>query len=341
MPNARRVKISLTYNNTNVTQDIAPFLLSFSYTDNAHGQADDLSIQLEDRGRRFTTPKLFIKKGTVIQAAFSVQDWDPGKPDLTLPCGTFEVDEIELHGAPDSVTFKGVSVPISGSIRSEKKSKAWENCNLKTVAQEIATSAKLNLLYTAPLNPKWKRKDQNEESNLEFLKKTCEDYGFCLKVTDKQVVIYDAAEYEKKPSVKKIVRGSADVLSHTFKSKAEGVYSACHVKYTDPTKKTTVEYTYKAVDVKGISRTLEVNERVESLEEAEILARKKLRDTNMGQVTGSLNLRGDLTLVAGCNVDVSGWGEFDGKFAIAKATHGSSSSGYTTQIDIYKVLEGY
>ena len=38
---------------------------------------------------------------------------------------------------------------------------------------------------------------------------------------------------------------------------------------------------------------------------------------------------------------LTGWGAWDGKYIVSQATHAIGSSGYTTQIKLRRVLEGY
>ena len=87
---------------------------------------------------------------------------------------------------------------------------------------------------------------------------------------------------------------------------------------------------------------LEINEKVSSTEEAQKLAKKRLRQKNKNEFKASFNLSGDTRLVAGVTVETSGYGAFDGKYIIETATHTiSKSGGYKTDISLRKVLEGY
>ena len=87
---------------------------------------------------------------------------------------------------------------------------------------------------------------------------------------------------------------------------------------------------------------LVLNERVSSDGEAEKVAKKRLRQKNKDEDTASLSLGpGDVRLVGAVNVMVEGWKVHDGKYSIAKAKHTVSNSGYKTEIEIRKCLEGY
>ncbi len=46
---ARRTSVSAAFDGVDITEDIKPYLLSLTYTDNEEDTADDLQIQLQDR----------------------------------------------------------------------------------------------------------------------------------------------------------------------------------------------------------------------------------------------------------------------------------------------------
>ena len=90
----------------------------------------------------------------------------------------------------------------------------------------------------------------------------------------------------------------------------------------------------------GTGQKLEVNEKVSSTSEAYELAKKRLREKNTQQFTASFTMLGDVQLVAGATVKLKGFQQFDRKYKITKATH-KLTGGYTTQIELKQVLEGY
>lgn len=199
-------------------------------------------------------------------------------------------------------------------------------------------------------NPVIDRAEQTEQSDLSFLYKLCADHGLALKICDKQVVIFDEADYEAAEAVALVPKpkgsysaSSLKVLdmlkSYSLRSKVRDVYKSCHVKYQDSSTKQKIEATFTAPD-KKIGKTLEVNEQVASIADAERLAKKKLREKNSDEVTGSFSFLGNPELAAAVNIQLSGFGAFDGKYIITKAQH-DISSGYTTSIDVRRCLDGY
>jgi len=69
-------------------------------------------------------------------------------------------------------------------------------------------------------------------------------------------------------------------------------------------------------------------------------AKNALRKANKEETVGDLELIGDPRLVAGVTTDFTGFGSFDGKYIISKATH-KVTAGYTVGIEARKCLNGY
>ena len=186
----------MIYEGKNISKDVAPYLLNFTYTDNASNKADDISFSLEDR-ERLWCDDWFPSKGDKVKARIILHEWEA--PDVTqsLPCGTFEVDQIECAGPPNTVTIKCVSTLVSKPMCQEKHTKAWENTKLSTIAGDMAKNNGLELFWDCPDDPQFERRDQVETSDLEFLSSLCSDYGVATKVTDTQLVCYDEEKYEE------------------------------------------------------------------------------------------------------------------------------------------------
>lgn len=290
--------------------------------------------EVEETVKQAAEPKLI--SATIVQ-----KNWHDNGKDVVLSCGTFELDSVDASGPPTKITLKGTSIPYTSTMRTAKKNRAWENCNLKEIAQQIGKEAGLQVMYLAENNPVYKRKEQVQKSDITFLQKLCKAAGLALKVTIMTVVIYDAAEYDSKPPIKTIKYGSGDYLSYKLgTSLHDTAYTSCHVSYTDPDSKETIESTYTPDSTDGTGQVLEVNEKVNSTEEAHELAKKRLREKNTQQFTASFSMLGDVQLVAGATVRLKGFQSFDRKYKITKATH-KLTGGYTTDIELKQVLEGY
>jgi len=290
--------------------------------------------EAKETGRQGTGPKLI--SATIVQ-----KNWHDNGKDVVMDCGTFELDSMDASGPPTRVKLKGTSIPYTSTMRTCKKNRAWENCNLKEIAGQIGREDGLEVMYLAENNPVYRRKEQIQKSDIKFLQKLCKAAGLAIKVTTMAVVIYDAAEYDSKPPIKTIRYGSGDYITYKLgTSLHDTAYTSCHVSYTDPDSKEKIESTYTPDSTGGTGQVLEVNEKVSSTEEAHELAKKRLREKNTQQFTASFKMVGDVQLVAGCTVRLEGFQSFDRKYKITRATH-RLTGGYTVDIELKQVLEGY
>ena len=332
MSQARRAEIKILYENKDISRDIAPYLLSFTFNDNSGDKSDDINISLSDRDSLWVAD-WFPSKGDKLRASIILHDWDKGGTTQTLPCGLFEIDEIKYQCPPRVIEIKGVSVKITSSINSEKHNKAWENIKLKTIAQDLAGKNGLSLFYDVPTDITFERREQSEQSDLEFLKNTCKDYGLSVKISDDKLIIYDEESYQERPSVSEIKSGDSHVISWNFSTKAAGIYKSARVRYHDAKKNQTFIAQEDDNNTEGTSRILEINERVENEADAKLLAHKRLKEANSREITGSITLFGDLRFLAGVNITVKDFGNFDGVYSVESVQH-KLTEGYTTTLNL-------
>lgn len=280
-------------------------------------------------------------KGATIKASIVKKNWLGNGEELELNCGTFEIDSVDVSGPPQKLVLKATSIPYTSTTRTQMKTKAWEKIKLSGIAREIAKTNGLQAMFESGYDPMYERKEQVQESDVVFLQRLCKDAGLALKVTAKTIVLFDVAEYEKKEPVKTIKKGSGDISSYGLQTGMnDTAYSSCRVSYTDPKTKKLIEYTFTPPNANNSGQVLEVNEKVTSREEAKQLAMKRLREKNKDEFKATFSMTGDVLLVAGVTVDLSGFGFFDGKYIIEQATH-TVSAGYKTSVSLRKVLEGY
>lgn len=351
---ARRIKPTVLYNKKDISADINPFIKSLSYTDNMTGEADDIQITLEDKMNLWSNSWM-PEKGASLDVKLVSAYWDSIYAlEQELRAGTFEIDEISCSFSPSEVSIKGTSVPDgSSTLRGVERTRSWEKVTLVKIAQDIAEGAKMELVYEPEEIPELDRVEQSDESDLFFLSKLCKDNGLALKVFDRKLVVFSEVSYEQAEATLCIVKPGTSyteekdmvyvhsILSASFTSKVRDIYKACHVRYQKGKQKELIEYTFidpAKKDTEG--RVLKVNEEVSSVAEAERLAKRKLREKNCEEVSGSISCVGNFKLLASTIVKVLGFGAFDGKYIITRASH-SIASGYTVSIDVRRCLDGY
>lgn len=339
---ARRTEVSIAFGGTDITANIKPYFLSLTYVDDADEMADDLKIEVQDRDgvwmERWLTEAVEAAAGgrLSMSAVIAQENWKHGGK---LKTGAFELDSIECSGPPATVTIRGTGLPVSGGTGQTKKFKAWENYTLYGIAAEIAAGGGMGCIYESAENPSYDRVEQTGQSDIEFLKKLCQDAGISIKTTDGMIVLYDQAAYEAKDPVFTIEKGKLGGYTKykLSSSSADTQYSSCRVRYMDPATGVCIEGT--AVDGNVSSRQcLEITEKAGSVGEAETLAKKHLREHNKLAKTAIFTMPGNVGLVTGVTVLLKGWGGWDGNYIVTRATHTVGGGGYKTEIRIQRAL---
>lgn len=280
-------------------------------------------------------------KYTKISAVIARQNWDGAGGDDVLNCGTFELDDVGCDGPPQKVTMSASSLRYESAIRKTKKTRSWNGNTLENIIRQIAGDGGYEYMYLSSYNPYYKHMLQSNMADIEFLQKLTDSAGINLKVTDGILVAYDQRDYDEENAVLTVSRGDGSYTGFNFRSSlAITAYSSCHVSYEDDNGNT-YEATFTPATGYSEGEVLEVTEQVSSNAEALELAKRRLRKANKGEMTGSLKMLGDTRLQAGVNIELRGWGDFDGKWSIDSAVHQVSGSGYTTSVKISRVIEGY
>lgn len=356
----RRAWLIVTYNGKDISESLAQYVLSFSYTDNLTGQVDDISITLEDRAELWEADWM-PERGATLDITICTYNWsDLYSEEQDLQLGKFEIDELEVSSAPNVVTIKAVAISIGddSTLRSTLRSHTWENISVQKAANDIAWQNGMKLQWYCDDNPNIDKLEQNDESDLDVLQKICDDAGFALKVTTDTIIIFDVEKFEKEDvyaeyyhpgtTILNIVENQSKpvqtdaLLNYSFKAKIRDVYKKCHVKYAKDKDKSVIESTFVAPDKKEKEgATLEVHQQVSSQAEADRLAKKKLREKNCEEFTGSFSSDGNIGLCAGETIEMLGFGNFSGKYIITQTKHDISSSGFTSSVEIRKCLDGY
>lgn len=326
---ALRTYIDITYKGVNISADVSNDLIGFTYTDNESGTPDDIDITLKNEHGRWSDDWL-PTLGDKLNVSLLQDGRGAGGP---LACGTFTLDQFDVSwGNGSTVSLKGVSVPSEKSIRRTTKSRGWEVVKLSEIAADIASTGGLKLTYATPIDPLYDRKDQTNISDLQFLKKLCNEEALNIKITNDQIVIFDPQEMDKKDPIRTIVIGTNNVLSAKFSTQNHDTYSESTVEYSDPKTGKKETYTEKSDKIKD-GKPLKTVTRASSPTEAQRKAKAKLYEANRKEVTGTLTLVGDTSLVAGEVISIIGAGKFDGKYKINKSTHGLSG-GYITSLEL-------
>lgn len=313
------------YEHKNITDYISPYITSVSYTDNEHGQSDEIDIQIEDKDHKWKS-SWYPTKGDLLSLKMGFEG------ETLVNCGGFEIDEIEASGPPDIMNIKGLAANIKKALRQDN-SVAYENKTLKQIAEDIAKKHGYTLVGSVK-EIKVKRITQNKERDLAFLKRLAESYGYIFKIADNKLVFSEVEQLHTSKTILKLDR--KDMISFNFKDKTNGVYKSCEVSYFDPKTKKLINHTESLKNVKD-GDTLKLNVRCENKQQAIQKAKAGLAG-KIKEIEGNITLSGNPKLAAGVNIEITGMHRFSGKYHIKTAKHTiDRSSGYKTELEIYKV----
>jgi phage protein D len=318
---AQQPAVKLIVNSRDATADFTPFLLSVTFVDHMNGEADGLDITLEDVDQRWIKGWYPVKGSTV-------QAWLGYANQPLLACGEFQVDEIEISGPPDTVNIRAVGNKIKAALRT-RRSKGYDGTTLQAMARDVAARHSLTVVGTIP-DVHWTRVTQHQESDLGFLQRLALEHNLIFSVKGSQLVFHDIAELEAQASILAITR--ADVSNWRFRDKP--VPSAAVSSYFNPDTKE-LELQEVALAKPALADKKKTHRRTEGRAHAQRLAKAALHVGKSREREGSLTLPGNVSLVAGANVELSGWGVLDGLWQVKDATHKvDRSSGYVTDLEV-------
>lgn len=316
-------KWTLIYNGKNIAGDLSPFTESVSFTDHLSGEADDMEIVLDED--QFTRHGAWLpQKGDTISVSFGYLDGP------LVPGGTFQIDELEFSGPPDTVTVRGIAALIKPDLRTIR-SAAYEHTTLAGIAAKVAKRHGLSIVGTVPPIT-IDRATQHRETDLGFLHQLAEKWGLVFTVRGNQLIWYDQEVLDGKPAAVTIIRkGLAG--DYRIRTKHARVYRAVRATYFNAKLKKDVTRSLALNKVIG-GDTLTLVQRYESLAQAKRAAWAAIRRANGRQTEGDMTVWGDPRLVSGVNIQLSGWGVMDNTYQIVKTTHRiERGRGYTTTFD--------
>ncbi|MEX3690082.1 phage late control D family protein [Paraburkholderia sp. BR14263] len=328
-------KVVVVYRSKDITNAISPYLLEAVYTDHIGGESDSVELELEDADRRWQNA-WYPSFGDTLTVSIGYE----GQP--LLPCGVFEIDEIELKGPPDTVRVKALGAGVKRPVRT-RAGRAYEDVTLADIAATIARRNKLTLrgkIETIRIT----RATQTWESDLTFLNRISAEYGYEFSVRGALLTFCKRSTLKAATSV--LVVGRADLISYQFHDKVHSIFLASTVTYHDPHAKRTRRkrvsdpssklsaYDHYSAD------ELNLNVRAEDDTQAHLKAQAALERANDDQTGATLTHYGNTKIAAGINILVQDFGRMNGKYSVTQSRHRfSRASGYSTETELKRVRE--
>lgn len=333
--NSRKSTIILKYNEKNATEIITDDLESFSWTDCASGEADTITITLNNKSLKWLKGSWFPQSTDFIKMSIRVVHWKHQKDNRTVYCGKFAVDEFGAGGFPSTVDINGISIPIHTSFNVTQRNKTYKKTSIRAILFEIAKRASIKLSFSGS-NHKIDEISQEGKTDMEFAFSLCSDYDLSMKVYNGKLVVYDQTAYEKRKKSFTLDRSDlGDSDAYRFTKSLSRIYDGVKLQYQNKDGKN-ITYRYTVPGKKG-KRLLFLSTSADSHADAEKKAKAKLAANLRQVVTATFKLMGDPKYQA-CEVfELTGFGKFNGRYFIDKVIH-SKTRGYYTTIQCHRCV---
>lgn len=330
---AMRSKLLMKYNGVSATDIIANDSDSFTWRDNATGEADTVTVGLSNIDHKWMNG-YYPKSTDTFQAWIKMSEWPVDSKDGKLYCGMFRVDSLRYSGFPEKLQLSGISTPTDSNFNVKQKNKTWSKTTLKTILSGMTKDAGISLVFDAD-DVKIDEISQSGKTDLAFAFTTCSEYDLAVKLYNNKLVVYDQTRYEKKAAAYKI---TPDMLggggAYSIDRQITTVYDSVKIQYATGKKGKNLDYEYKIPGKSG-KRQMFITTKAESLADAEKKAKAALRKNIRDSRKLSLKLIGSAKYVAAECFELSGFGKLDGKYFIDSAIHSKSGGKYTVSISAH------
>jgi phage protein D len=326
---AKRQYIEILYNSRDITNDVSAFLERFTYTDNASGKADEISLVFNDSDGLWAS-EWYPDKGDNLAVKF-------GYENKIVDAGVFVIDEISSSGFPRKLDLRAISASANKALRT-KNSKVSENKTLRQLVEAIAEANSLTVLGEISDIP-ISRTTQNKETDLAFLQRIGKEFGYVFNVKNDTLVFTLVYNLENQNAVETV--DLINCSNYSFTDKLVETYKNAQSRYTNPQTGETAKATSKTNEgatAGTASDVLIISTKAENKQQAEAKAKAAAYFANTLGQTGRLSLEGNPVLVAGNNIQLTSFGALDGKFQILTSTHTiERTGGYKTSIEVKRV----
>ncbi len=311
--------------NARLTREISDNTVSLEVTFYEHGEWHDFNLELEDRDGTFSQPDTFQ-----IGDHLRFWVWFADRPDRSF-MGEYTIDELHNEAMPSRVRVTGLA---ADSVREDfrtLKTRGFEGMTLQGIAAQIAREHDLTPDLQGQ-DIELLRREQKGEHDLQFLTRMAEQFGYVFRIEGQTLIYWQRgiAEAQAPLSLQGLL------TRRSFRYKTFKTYRRARVRYEDPQKKQCIDVVVEDPSAKN-DETLVITERVESHQQAEMIATARLQGANIRRIEAEFDCLGVPELKGGGNVTISGEGAlFDGEYHVKEAAHKyDKSSGYTVRLKAY------
>jgi phage protein D len=305
-------------------------VLSVSYSDYLTELSGEVEVVIEDHDQRWQA-SWYPTLGDQLSLAIGYHG------EGLLPCGEFQIDQLELTGPPDALTMRCLAAFITPAMRT-RNSAGYEGQTLLGIAETIAGKYGLSVI-SAPevFDITFERVTQKHETDLAFLKRLAVEHDYDFTVRGTSLVFYSRTTLETALPTQTITR--TDVERFEFRNRTHTIYRSAQVAYHDPMTKALIAQNAVAREAIPTGDVLKMVVRCENGQQALMKARAALHARNTLFAEASLVMPGSIGMASGNTIELSGFGEFDGAYMIMMARHRlDRAHGYTTRLEVSRVF---
>lgn len=338
MSQVREPNFQILYNQKNISSLVSNYVKSITYKDAVQGKCDEIEIEFSNASGKW------------------IDEWYPtfgdqlsvtmGYDNLQFPCGTFDIDEVEIKWLPDTIVIKGLAAGIKTATRT-KNSDSHENKTLRQIAQKIADRHGYTIAGTIDVG-QIKRVTQNRETDLAFLKRVSMEYGHVFSVRNNVITFTDIYKLEGLTPVVSIDRDDTKSEGSWIKDKSYETYKKIHVAYHNPRAKKVFETDFAFPEVANIdgytwneivkTDVKEVRVKLDNVNQADAKALASLHSSNSKQQEGRLVIPGNPLMLSGNNFTFTSMGKLSGVYHIYESEHKLTvGDSYETEVGIKRV----
>ncbi|MDP4271764.1 MAG: hypothetical protein Q8909_16835 [Bacteroidota bacterium] len=325
---ARKPSIQLFWNKKNVTNKIEQYASKITYMDHEEEASDEVELVL-DNTTGIWFEEWYPTAGDTLQLRF-------GYPDKMIDSGLYQVDEITLTGVPDQITIKALAAGITDALRT-RNNKAFEEQTLRQIANYFCVKHGFTLVDGSNmLSQIWlDRKTQEMKTDMAFLSELAKEYGFLFSIKGKKMVFISYYDLENTDSVAEVYK--TKLKDYSITEKTYDTYASAEIRQRNP-KKGKLVTSNNTYDGWGttVKEKLIVSGHASTANQAEAKVKGGLWGKNKYKQSGTITIPGEPSLIAGQNLDLTGFGMGSGKYHVVTSTHTIDQSGYTTSMEIRK-----
>lgn len=314
----------LVVDGRDISKKVNPRLVSLTLTESRGDEADQLDLVIDDSDGRMGIPA----KGAKLELMLGWEGSDMQDK------GTFEVDEVEHSGAPDTISIRARSAEMRRELRTRAE-RSYHGKKLGEIVGDIAQRNKLQMRIDDTLaNTRVEHVDQTQESDLHFLTRLAKKHDAVATVKKGRLIFkpIGSTRGSNGDEIDLITITRADGDQHRYHSADRNAYSGVRAYWHDPN-----AAEKKSVLVGEQDNEKRLKDTYGSEADAMAAARAERGRIERGKATMELTLAlGRPGLMPQTPVELQGFKDVidETPWLVVKLTHSLGDGGLTTRMEL-------